>query len=207
MRTRLLLVRHGESEGNAARRLQGWLDTRLTERGREQARLLARRLEHYEGQIAAIYTSPLSRAYETAQVLAQRLELPLTTDERLREIHLGALTGLTWDEVVARFPEYARAIVEQQRRPPIPGGEDREAFADRVWEAITEIVERHPDEDVLIVAHGGTINAYLVRLLGMDPQRRVPFLVGNASLSIVQMEDGRPHILLLNDRCHLDHHR
>ncbi len=206
MKTRLLLVRHGESEGNAARRLQGWLDTRLTERGREQARLLARRLEHYEGRITAIYTSPLSRAYDTAQVLAQRLELPLITDERLKEIHLGALTGLTWDEVVARFPEYAQAIAEQ-RRPPIPGGEDREAFADRVWEAITEIVGHHPDEDVLIVSHGGAINAYLIRLLGLDPRRRVPFLVGNASLSIVQMEDGRPHILSLNDRCHLDHHR
>jgi len=201
----LLLIRHGQSTGNAARRIQGWNDEPLTEVGRAQALALTRRLQS-EQQIDAIYSSPLLRACQTAEIIADILDLAVALDERLKEHHIGVITGLRFEEVESQYPE----IVERWQRDvwhvPIPGMEDTDVFQRRVVSAMDEIVARHKGDDTIaVIAHGGTLGAYLASLLALDLRKRQPWVFDNASLSIVVLGGVRPRIALLNDTCHLNH--
>jgi broad specificity phosphatase PhoE len=137
--TTLLLVRHGETDWNAERRWQGHADVPLNERGRDQARELA---ESLAGErIDAIFTSDLSRARETADIVAARLHVPVAVDPDLREIDVGPLEGLTADEAKA-----------------LDGwlGEPTERHAERILGALARIAGRH-DGRILVVTHGGSM--------------------------------------------------
>ncbi len=149
MPTRILLVRHGETDWNADRRWQGHTDTTLNERGREQARALAAALDGK--RVHAVYSSDLVRAHETARILARRFGLDVTAVPGLRERRFGSFEGLRDEEVVDRFPGLHTA----------PDAETREEMAARVWEALDAIARAHRDETVIVVAHGGPIRAIL----------------------------------------------
>ncbi|MBC7232297.1 MAG: histidine phosphatase family protein [Chloroflexi bacterium] len=201
---RILLIRHAESEGNAAQRIQGWNDEPLTDRGREQAKALAKRLQNGYG-ICAVYASSLSRARQTAEIIAGSLGLTPVLDDRLREYDCGVVTGLTWEEVQAQYPDIARRWAEDSWRVPIPGEEGIELFQQRVVSAMDDVIARHKEEDaVAVVAHGGTWSAYLAYLVGLDYRQRQPWVFDNASLSIIILGGIRPRIALLNDTCHLN---
>jgi broad specificity phosphatase PhoE len=137
--TTLLLVRHGETDWNAEHRWQGHADVPLNIRGREQAERLADELAGK--RIDAVYASDLSRARETAEILGERLGLSVLTDPDLREIDVGSREGLTGEEVGERAWD----------------GEGREAHEQRVMRAVRQIVENHPGQHVLVVAHGGCL--------------------------------------------------
>lgn len=202
---RLLLIRHGQSEGNAARRIQGQGEYPLSGLGREQARRLAHRLAaEYDG-IAAIYASSQSRALQTAEILAEVVGAPVTPDDRLREYDVGELTGLTMEDVQERFPQVYTAWMEDvEEWIPMPGGEANESFRQRVREVLAEIAARHDgDETVAVVSHGGALGAYLVEIMGLAPDRRHPFYFANASLTIVDLSRRRPRLVQHNDTCHL----
>ncbi len=202
---RLLLIRHGESAGNAADRIQGINDEPLTATGRTQAAALAQRLRQGYG-VRAVYSSSLSRARETAEIIAAALDLPVIADDRLQEYDCGVVTGLCFEEVKAQYPEVARRWAEDSWKAPIPGEEGNEVFQQRVLAAMSGIVARHGQDDtVAVVAHGGVWSIYLASLAGIDVNKRQPWMFGNASLSIVLLGGTRPRIALLNDTCHLDH--
>jgi broad specificity phosphatase PhoE len=137
--TELLLVRHGETDWNAEGRLQGHTDRPLNDYGRRQARELATTLA--DEHVDAIYASDLSRAKETAEIVGERLGLPVVIDAGLREKHWGTWEGLTGDE---------RAAIELV-------GESTEAHRDRVMAAVRRIVERHPAQRIVVVTHGGSL--------------------------------------------------
>jgi broad specificity phosphatase PhoE len=200
---RLLLIRHAQSLGNAAHRIQGWDDQPLTELGRAQAAALARRLaDGYDA--CALYSSPLLRARETAELVAGQLGLNIQCDDRLKEHDCGAITGMCFEEVANHFPEVARGWREDPWHTPIPGEESVGVFKRRVLSVFDEIVGSHSEGDTLaIIAHGGTLGAYLAGLLGLDFRQRQPWMFDNASLSIVILGSLRPRIALLNDTCHL----
>ena len=198
---RLLLVRHGRSEMNAQRRAQGWLDSPLDEVGRAQARAVARRLQQEPPRI--LYTSPLSRARETAEIIAQALGVPLAVDDRLKERGLGAISGLTREEIEERFPEWIQRWRENPEWVPPPGGEGPEVFWERVVGVFEEIVARHPGQVVGVVSHGGVIGTYLTHLVGAERGTRSPFALANGSLSIVELNEHRARIHLVNECCHL----
>jgi probable phosphoglycerate mutase len=203
---RLLLIRHGESQGNAERRIQGWLDSPLTDVGRDQVRALARRLQDEDGwDVAALYASTLCRAAESGEILAAALGVPLTLDDRLREYDIGEFTGLTWEEVKERFPHLVAQWEASSRRPSIPNEEGYPAFRARVAAAFEDIVAAHPAETTMgVVAHGGTFRVYLAQhLLGLDDDTPGPFAFSNAALSVIELEEWGPRITLLNDTCHL----
>jgi broad specificity phosphatase PhoE len=208
---KLLLIRHGESRGNFSQRWQGWLDEPLTERGREQAQRLAERLQRWSVEnsepVGMVYSSTLARAFQTASILAQCWEVPLVLDSRLRERDVGVLQGLTWPEIEVRYPDVAQIIRQRWVVPALPGGETTFDLAERVWEAvdgiITQTLGRDDGGTVAIVSHGGTINAYLNRLVGRHHEMPFIFRLGNTSLSMVELLAGRPRILLVNDLCHL----
>jgi broad specificity phosphatase PhoE len=148
--TRVLLVRHGQSEWNAEGRWQGQADPPLTDLGRLQAREAARAL----GTVDAVWASDLQRAVETATIIADQLGVgPVVVDPDLRERDAGEFSGLTRPEIAARFPGY----LDDGRRPP--GWEPDEALVVRALRALHAIAAEVPGGDVLVITHGGLVYA------------------------------------------------
>jgi broad specificity phosphatase PhoE len=200
----LLLIRHGESIANIEGRMQGHFDSPLSDRGREQARALVARLQREGRSVAAIYGSDLSRAAETAEILAAGLSAPLHLDARLREYDVGVLTGVIWSEVEFLYPELWKQLHESSEYVPFPSEEGNEAFHVRLADMLAFIQARHgADDTVAVVSHGGSLGMLLAHLLGMDTRRPLPFRIENASLSIVETGGRRLRLSLLNDTCHL----
>jgi broad specificity phosphatase PhoE len=183
------LARHGESDWNAAGRWQGHADRPLTEVGRRQAAELAERLASV--RLDAVYSSDLLRARETAEPVAERHGLEVTALQALREVDVGAWSGLSRPEVERQFPEaFARW------RDGGQGWEDGETYEQmtaRVVDAVLEIAAAHPDGEVLVVAHGGPIRALHAVALGLDisEHRRLKPVAANAKLSHLMVEGGR----------------
>jgi len=161
--TTLLLVRHGETDWNRDGRWQGHSDTHLNAVGREQAARLADEIDGVD----VVYASDLARARETAETLAEPLGLDVQLDGRLRERSFGAWEGKTGPEIEAEFPDaHARWLTGHG-----PGADDAEPFADfgaRVGSFLEEVLARHPDETVLVVAHGGSIRVIHALASGLD---------------------------------------
>jgi broad specificity phosphatase PhoE len=202
--TQLLLIRHGQSTWNAAGRIQGWANPPLDDTGREQAQKLARRLAAEGHTIAAIYSSPLLRAKQTAEEIGLAFTLPVQTDDRLKEYNVGQLTGLTDPEVEQRFPEWIATFHRPGNKwVSPPGGENRDVFASRAVAVMSDIIASHPDHTVMVISHGGTLGVYLAHLLEMPIHRRLPFQFDNASLSIVKVTSQRIRLVKFNDTSHL----
>ena len=149
--TEILLARHGETDWNRDRRVQGQTDRPLNDRGRAQAAELARSLS--EEHLDAVYASDLLRALDTARAVAEPLGLEVVALPALRERDFGTWEGLTDAEILARYPH--------ARTQPWGDAETREELADRVLAALAEITSRHPEGRVLVVTHGGPIRAVL----------------------------------------------
>jgi alpha-ribazole phosphatase len=163
--TELILVRHGETDWNRDGRWQGHADAPLNERGREQARALADELSGED--VAAVYASDLSRARETADIIAARLHRPVVTDRRLREVDIGGWAGLTMAEIQARFPEEVARWRAADPTHTFDGGESYASMGERVVAALEEIAAQHEDGSVLVVLHGGPIRALLAHAAGI----------------------------------------
>jgi 2,3-bisphosphoglycerate-dependent phosphoglycerate mutase len=160
--TELLIVRHGETDWNAELRFQGHADPPLNETGRAQARELAAELA---GTVAdAIYSSDLVRARETAEILSERLEVPVTTLSELREIDVGSWQGLTRDEIETAFPGAYRSW--RTGETGWTGGETYDQLRARILPALERIADAHPGGSVIVVGHGGTIRTLRAHVAG-----------------------------------------
>jgi probable phosphoglycerate mutase len=187
--TELILARHGETDWNAERRFQGHADPPLNANGLAQAHALAERLN--ECDLAAIYSSDLRRAAQTAAIVAERLGLPVVQRPSLREIDVGEWSGLTVSEVIARYPDgYAR---HREGGDGWTSGETHAALTERIVRAVSEIAVAHPAGTVLVVAHGAALRALLAHAenvdLGEFRRNRPP--IENGSLATIAVEDGR----------------
>ena len=193
---RLVLLRHGQTEYNAGNRMQGQLDTELTELGRAQAKAAAVALA--ERDPLAIVSSDLRRAFDTAVALGDSSGLPVQVDERLRETHLGRWQGLTHREVDARDPG-ARLHWRADSTFAPPGGESRVDVARRARPVVAEAEAKFPqwgERPLVLVAHGGLIAALTASLLD-QPIENTPVFGGLANTSWVQLSsppsvDGAP---------------
>jgi broad specificity phosphatase PhoE len=175
--TRLLVVRHAESEWNAAGRWQGQADPPLSEGGLAEAQEAAGRLACAGYAFAAVVSSDLQRARHTAQILSEAIRCPrVEVAEGLREIDVGGWSGLTRAQIAERFPDETAAYREG-RLEAFPGGESRADHLTRVLGAIEALVEAHGGEQLLVVTHGGVISG-LERHLGVFPGRGVRPLGG-----------------------------
>ena len=187
--TTIFLARHGESDWNVEKRFQGHSDRPLTERGRKQAHALADLVA--SEKIDAVYTSPLSRAQETAEIVAARAGLEPVALPELREVDTGSWSGLSRADVEARFPEgFSRW---RSGGSGWRDGETYEQMAERVIGALRTIAEDHPDGRVLVISHGGPIRAIHAAAEGVaiDDYRRLKPVEPNARLSAVAVENGR----------------
>jgi broad specificity phosphatase PhoE len=186
--TTLLLARHGETDWNRDGRFQGHADTSLNARGREQAQALAEGVNGVE----VIYSSDLKRATETAEVVAERLGLEVTVDSRLRERGFGAWEGLTRAEIEASF----REEFDRWRMGDGSGADDaeaHEAFAGRIEAFLADVLARHPDQTVLVIAHGGSIRVVQAVASGLDylQDRRSIRALANCSLARYAAREGK----------------
>lgn len=187
---RLVLLRHGQTEYNAGSRMQGQLDTELSDLGRDQAVAAAEVLA--KRQPLLIVSSDLKRALDTAVTLGARVGLPVAVDERLRETHLGDWQGLNHLEVDAAAPGARLAWRDDARWAP-HGGESRVDVAARSVPLVAELVAAQqewgiegPEHPVVLVAHGGLIAALTAGLLGL-PVDNWPVLGGMGNASWVQL--------------------
>jgi len=199
---RILLARHGQTEWNAQRRFQGKTDVPLNESGLNEARMLAERLKNWP--VDAIYTSPLSRALETAKIVsglnvnAARLEVR----SELEEMSFGSWEKLSVHDVAKSFPGYYEAWKDDPSKVVPPGGESFEDVVKRVKPVLDGILNRE-DQEVLIVAHGGVIRAIVVLLLGLSPSGIWHMRLDNCALVGLVSKDVKASLLFWNDTHHL----
>lgn len=202
--TTLLLIRHGETEWNRSGRWQGQADIPLSAEGRAQAQRLGQRLHAEQAAVDHLYSSDLGRAFETAAIVAQALEIPIHPLIELREIHIGGWSGLTTTEVRTQFPQDWE---QYEAGNDFRRGEDGETMAEfhvRAGRVIDELIAQHPAERLMIVTHGGTIRAILHHFEASGGHvHDMP--VHNTSITEIHIADGIATLVRANDSEHLEH--
>ncbi|HYU76583.1 MAG TPA: histidine phosphatase family protein [Ktedonobacteraceae bacterium] len=201
--TRLVLVRHGETIANREFRYIGASDDALTEHGQGQAVQLAGALSVLP--VAAVYSSPRLRAYQTALPIASRHGLTVQVLDDLREADFGAWEGLSRSEVVARSTQDAEQLLAWERDTALapPGGESLEAMHLRVSAVVEKLVQAHPDQTVVLVSHVGPIKAILCAALGAPVSTAFRIFLDPATISVVDWRQPHPVVRLLNSHSHL----
>ena len=198
------LVRHGQTDWNRAGKIQGTTDIPLNETGRQQAEQLAAVLKGRSGypektRIDAVYSSPLARAFQTAEILAKEGKLPLRRLTGLRERDFGCWEGKSWQQVEAEYPDEFHLWREQPMIGIPSGGESRKSCEARSERAIRQILEETAG-DAVIVAHGGIL-VFLMNYLLRFQREPQEIIVANASLSVVSYDrsTGMGKLLALNE--------
>ena len=203
--TKLYLIRHGQSAGNAEGRFGGHSPTPLSDLGKEQAELTAKILA--KEKIHAIYSSDLLRAVQTAQPLAKFLDLPIVQTPDFRERHVGVLEGLTFDESKQKYPKDYYALINRNIHHVITRGESYRQLLRRTTAALREIFDVHYGEKVVIFSHTGAICFMTLYLLGAINRRTVttPWLVtSNCGINRFEIQGRRNvRVLAINDTRHL----
>lgn len=203
MTTRLLLVRHGETDANAEGRTQGRRDVPLNALGRRQANALVEALQRYEPR--AVYSSPASRARDTGAPLASALALEVRIDDRLAELDQGVLDGLTREELRRDHAVFLRRWREEDPADVrMPDGESMADAQARMVAALVDVAAAHPDATVVLFSHNLATRALLCHALGVPLIAFRRFRHDLASLAVVDVTaDGRFTVVTLNERCHL----
>lgn len=199
--TRLVLVRHGQTEWNASARIQGHTDIALDAHGRWQAARVAQALA--EDGLHAIYSSDLSRAHDTARAIAQASAAPLHVELALRERGFGQFEGLTFSEIETRWPEHsARWRAREPDYEPL-GGESLARFYARTVAVARTLAERHAGQHIALVAHGGVLDCLYRAATGLAIQAPRSWQLGNATINRLLYADGSFSLVGWDDASHL----
>ncbi len=199
--SRLLLVRHGDTELNSRERYWGITDIELSAAGLKQAEKLRDRLATED--IDVIYSSELQRALLTAKIITSSHQLGVVTCAELRETNFGEVEGLTFDEISRLYPELTESWLNWSLQLKFPGGEGVTDITSRVNKFVNRLKKHSPDETILVVAHAGPLRILICRLLGLEIQHWRQIRLGLASLSIVETYPQGAVLSLLNDLSHL----
>jgi broad specificity phosphatase PhoE len=201
--TRILLIRHGETDYNKEHVLQGWLQNPLNKNGIEQTKKLANRLK--KEKIDVIYTSQLKRAVMTGEIIAKKLKKKIRKTTELNERYFGDLEGQKEKDVSLRYPEFwkrFRAVKEDTSVRP-PGGESTEQMYKRVTGFVKKILDRHKGKTILITAHGGVNQCLLAYFLKMPLNNRRVLKQENACINEIRIQKGIVRLHRFNDVAHL----
>lgn len=203
--THVLLIRHGQSEGNAARRFGGHTATPLSPRGRRQAQATARALQSEE--LTAIYSSDLARAVETAQPLANLTGLAVNATIAFRERSVGVMEGLTFEAAAQQHPEQYAALLQRDFEHVLTGGESYRQLLDRAVQKLDEIIAENNGGKIAVFSHTGTICILALHLMGaLDAPELKPVWISSANCGVTRIElrdDGFVRVLNVNDTRHL----
>lgn len=197
---RLLLIRHGKTKLHQADRFWGSTDIPLSNTGIRQAEQLRDRLA--TEKIHAVYSSTLSRARATAEIIASRHHLKITACEELNECNFGYIEGLTFPEIQRLHPALAEELLNR-KMVAFPGGESLEDLDKRVRSFLDRLNEHKEKDTILIVAHGGPLRLIICNLLGLELKHWQQIRIDLASLSIVETYSRGAILNLLNDTSHL----
>ena len=192
----LFLVRHGVTQHNTDRIFMGHDPVPLSPTGREQIRRLAERLD--ASPPTRIVASDILRAHESAEIIAQRLHLPIETSAELREVDVGEAKGFSYADAAERWPHVF--VPDGQGR--FPRGESFADVADRATAYQRSAVVNDPGR-VLVVTHGGVVRGVAARLLGLGLESVAGFLIDNASLSVLRIDSGLTNLVTWNDTAHI----
>ncbi|GIM28286.1 phosphatase [Clostridium polyendosporum] len=201
--TTLYLTRHGETLWNVDKRMQGWGNSPLTDLGIKQAESLSERLK--DEVIDVIYSSPIERAYKTAEILKRGRNIDIITHEGLKEIHVGEWEGLTLDEI-SRSELYGEQLQNYFYNPnkykPF-GGETIDALSERCEKAIKEIITENKEKKILIVTHGIALKMIMMYFMKVTKEEimKLP-VMGQAGLTQIEVYDDNFDIILNNDISH-----
>ncbi len=164
-----MFIRHGETTANADGRLQGHMDYPLSEKGKKQARKLHDSLREEELGINHIYSSPLQRTKDTAQIVGQSWSAPIEYVDTLKEYDIGIFSGLTWEEIDVRHAKLAREFLKDRNWDKIEQAESFQERSVRARSFLSTVIRRHSDNDVVAVfTHGGILQNLLAVLMGTE---------------------------------------
>ena len=205
MTTHVLLIRHGQSEGNAEGRFGGHTATPLSSRGREQARVTARALA--TERFTAIYSSDLPRAIETAEPLAKLTHVKIHSTEAFRERSVGVMEGLTFEEAAEAHPEQYAALLRRDFDHVLSGGESYRQLLDRASQKLDEAIAVNKGGRIAVFTHTGTICILTLHLMGaLDSSELKPVWIATANCGVCRFDlndDGFVRVAALNDTSHL----
>ncbi len=195
MARRVILVRHGETDWNKEKRIQGGLsNTPLNDLGCKQAEKLALRLR--QDDIRAVYSSPLDRSLDTARAIARYHRLEVSIEPSLREIEAGELEGVTTSDMSRRLSEL---LTQHGVATRLPGGESLAEVQRRSWDAVRRLSRQHPDGVIVLVSHYFVILAVVCSLLGLPLPRIRRLRLSNGSISIISLDGQLPLLERFND--------
>lgn len=200
--TRIILVRHGETEWNRVERFRGRADVPLNEAGLSQAETIGRRIAA-EWNPAAIYTSPLSRAVKTAEAIARCFALPVHIHPGLIDIDYGQWQGLTPGEVRERWPGAADTWYNSPHRACIPDGETLDGLSTRTREVVNEMTALREGQTVVLVSHTVVNRIILLTILGLGNDRFWRLRQDTCAINVFEAERGLFTLVSLNETCHL----
>lgn len=201
MTTRICFIRHGETDWNVEKRIQGQLDIALNETGRKQAVAMAFNASHHS--FHAIYSSDLQRALDTAAALAQRVRLPVAKLSGLRERHFGLFQGLTAEEGEQRYPAAYIGYKNRDVHDPFENGESLLQLAERIERAVAHIVREHPGQNVAAFTHGGVLDIIYRKATGRPLHTPRDFKVPNCALNWLRFDAQGWHLESWDDHHHL----
>jgi alpha-ribazole phosphatase len=194
--TRLWLIRHGQPAAEARQRCYGSLDIGLSDAGRAQ---MIRVAQHLGGEpLAAIYTSPRTRAIDSARILAEAASCRVEIVPALREIDFGEFEGLSYDEIACRYPDLYRQWMERPTEVHFPGGESFSEMRDRVLAACGDIRRQREGQTAAIVSHGGVNRILLAWALEMPDHCLFRLAQNHAAINLLEMVDGLPIVQSVN---------
>lgn len=199
--TKLYLIRHGLSEWNEIRKVQGQTNTNLTKQGIDQAKMLANML--MDENIDIIYTSDLNRATDTAKIIAKKINKPLIQSEFLREIKFGIWEGLTTFEIQDKYKDEYLIWNKDPDKLILEGAETLEVVKERVINWINPIILENKGKNIAFVSHGTTLKVLMLSLLDIPLCHYRNFTISNVGLSVVECRDFNNVLTKLNDVSHL----
>jgi probable phosphoglycerate mutase len=201
--TRIILVRHGQTEWNRVERFRGRADVPLNETGIKQAEATGNRVAA-KWKPVAIYSSPLSRAVKTAEAIAKHFDLTVEVHPGLADIDYGDWQGLSPDEVRPRWTNMLDAWYNAPHLAVIPNGETLADLRERAMKTMNELAAKHADETILLLGHTVINRIILLGVLGLGNERFWYIKQDTCAINLFDVEDGDYTLISLNDTCHLD---
>jgi alpha-ribazole phosphatase len=198
--SKLLLIRHGTTKLHATDRFWGKTDMPLNDEGIKQAKQVKARLA--KEKINAVFSSTLSRARSTAEIVAEGHKVKVIACDELRECDFGIIEGLPFKEIEQRYPALAKKLTDGPA-VDFPGGESLKQLNARIKTFIKRLDTLKPDDTAAIVSHGGPLRLLICNLLGIDIKHWQQFNISRASLSIIETYSQTTFLNLLNDTSHL----
>lgn len=199
--TKIYLIRHGQSEWNYLGKVQGQKNTKLTMLGKMQAESMGNRL--INENIDIIYSSDLERAFNTAEIISEKIKKPIIKSKSIREINFGIWEGLTKKDLLENYRKEYNIWLKTPEKLKIEGAESLESLKNRSIKWLDNIIKENPEKNIAIISHSATLKVLLLGILNIPLTNFKNISISNVSLNIIEYRDYNKVLVKLNDVSHL----